>query len=153
MITSEQIENVVADPTNARTIGAIKARYRNLHVDTLTSCIYTGAWKCLQKFDPSYGQSFSSSLFRFINWECLRESRRWLSYTDVADVDRLDDTATNTIIVTEYLDMLDDFTRGVIIDRYMYGYTLQVIGDKYGYSKTGIKNIINRGLTVMRGGV
>lgn len=48
-------------------------RTGQLDEDEASACEMNALWRCLSYHDDSHGQKFTTSLYRFIEWECRRE--------------------------------------------------------------------------------
>jgi DNA-directed RNA polymerase specialized sigma24 family protein len=151
-ISNEEFEKARKNPDNIRTIKAACSSYaRSLPPSVLKACGDTGLWKCLQKHEEGHNQKFTSSLYRFVNWECLREIYfNRPRCEELIDVGKPDNTAYVTVMVDQCLDILEPLHREMVVARYINKRTLEDIGKEHGYSKTGVKNIIDRSIKVMR---
>jgi RNA polymerase sigma factor (sigma-70 family) len=108
-------------------------------------------WRCLKKHDPKYGSSFTTSLYRFINWECLHALRiqRNKTVTLVNDIEGPGETATTHMILDDCLRILGTKERRIIEARFLENCTFEEIGLREGYSKQGIKIIVDRSISTM----
>lgn len=67
----------LADPDNANVLKATLRRYANLlDQDERTSCGLKAVWRTLRHHRDDMGQKFTTSLVRFVHWECRREAAR-----------------------------------------------------------------------------
>lgn len=152
-ITNEELREAINNPENQEMVKKVCAYYANtLSPATLKACSDAAIWRCLQSHEDNKGQKFTSSLYRFLHWECLREvnmnKKRFIAIPE----DIVDDghDPFSTIILEEYLNVLSEEAKKIIIDRYIENRTLSDIGNRYNYSKQGIQNIIMRSMKTMR---
>jgi len=124
-----------------------------LSPDALTACGDIALWRALQNFDESFGQSFTSSLHRFIKWECLRALQDKTKGREVhmngGDVEAMDDSVSQKMILDDYLSILSNRDRRMVEARFLENCTFQEIAHREGYSKQGIKNIVERSVALM----
>ena len=109
-------------------------------------------WRCLQKYDPSFGQKVTSSLYRFIHWECLRsiqENRKYSTASIIGDVEGDAESVAIQMILDDYLSLLGRRERRIVEARFLANHTLAEIASVEGYSKQGVKDIVDRSLRVM----
>lgn len=108
-------------------------------------------WRCLQSHNPKYGSKFTTSLYRFIHWECIRaiKERRANETTLVGDVEGTTDNQAIQMILEDYLNLLDERDRRIVEARFLESCTFEEIANREGYSKQGIKHIVERSLSVM----
>lgn len=141
-------------------ITSLTNRYSNiLPQDTLRSVGNTALWDCLRNYDPSFGQAVASSLYRFVVWGCYRAIQnqqrnvaQTYQYNDkyvVNDIIYTDNTTITKMMLDEYLSLLSKRDRRIVEAKFLKNYTLQEIGVKEGYSKQGIKHIIDRAIKTM----
>lgn len=58
-------------------MGSVCCQFRKLlPQESLDSAKMVALWKCLSSHNENYGQQFTSSLWRFIRWECLKALER-----------------------------------------------------------------------------
>ncbi len=123
-----------------------------LSEDMLTACGDIALWRCMKSYDESYGQSFSSSLYRFIRWECLRMigEQKPRHITGIhPEVESRDNSIENKLLLEDCLSILSSKERRMVEARYLYGMTLREIASREGYSDQGVKNIIDRCISAM----
>ena len=73
-ISDKEFEEAYKNTDNRNMIRMVCASFSNtLSSDILESCGMLALWKCLRSHDEKYGQKFTSSLYRFVRWECIRE--------------------------------------------------------------------------------
>jgi RNA polymerase sigma factor (sigma-70 family) len=106
----------------------------------------TALLKCLENHDDSYGQKFTTSLYRFTVWECrrfLRNRRNTLSLSSVPELsvtvcDRHEDVEH----ILECLDLISESDRSLVEQRFIMGMTLREIGALRGYTRqTAMKKV------------
>jgi len=131
----------------------VARQYNNvLSPETLVAAGDIALWRCLQNFDPQFGQRVASSLYRFIHWECLRaiqEHKRYSNISITGDVESDDESVATQMMLDDYLSLLSQMERRIVEARFLENKTLAEIGAVEGYSKQGIKDIVKRSMDVM----
>ncbi len=124
----------------------------SLSPDTLAAAGDIALWRCLQNYDPSFGQKVASSLYRFIHWECLRaikEKKKHQALSIVGDIESEEESVAIQMILNDYLSLLSQRERRIVEARFLENRTLAEIASIEGYSKQGIKDIVDRSMVVM----
>lgn len=152
-ISDIELEQAIANPANQDMIRRVCSFYsKTLTPETLKACGEAAVWRCLQSHDDTKGQRFTSSLYRFIHWECLREINEHKSpFAELPEEIGTSHTdPAQTIILEECLDTLPDEARKIVVARYLENRTLADIGQRHNYSKQGIQNILARSIRTMQ---
>ena len=152
-ISNDELRQAIDDPENQDMIRRVCAYYsRTLSPDTLKACGEAAIWRCLQSHRDDMGQKFTSSLYRFIHWECLREiHNNKKQFAELPDeVSSPESDPTQAIILQECLEILPQEAREIVVARYIENRTLADIGNRHHYSKQGIQNILTRSIKAMQ---
>jgi RNA polymerase sigma factor (sigma-70 family) len=123
--------------------------------DELNACIDSALWKCYLDYDDSRGD-FDSWLKLCIRWECcelINRNRCRECYLEDLDESPSEDFSFNSILINELLDNLTNIEKSVIIAKFFDGKTQKEIAEEFGYSRQGIKAIVERALKKMESGV
>ena len=155
-ITDEEFQEALDNIDNQKIIHAACTNYMaSLSSDELKQCGLDALWRALQSHNPSFKRKFTTSLFKFVKWECNNAARA--KYGDRiqagplrGDIPADDSAVQNAILVEELLEYLDEMPRQILRDRYISNHTLQEIADMYGYTAPGIQYIINKALKELR---
>ncbi len=76
-IEDEEYRQALANQDNANIIRSETTKYSKcLSKQDLSSCGLIALWRALQYHIDGLGQKFTTSLYRFIHWECRRELRK-----------------------------------------------------------------------------
>lgn len=76
-ISDIEFEKAFGDKNNVNIIKMVTIRYSKIiQEDDLISCGIYALWRALRSHDAKYGQKFTTSLYRFCEWECKRELRK-----------------------------------------------------------------------------
>ena len=76
-ITDLDFSNAVKNKDNINIIKkATVSYYKIIDEDELNSCGLEALWKSLQCHNEKYNQKFTTTLYRFVDWECKRRLRR-----------------------------------------------------------------------------
>lgn len=103
---------------------------------------WIAALKAVKAFDPRHKQQFSTSLFRYLRWECdyflrqHRKPRRTMPLSSLPELaapvpDRQDDIDH----IRECMGMLDEPQREIVASYYFGRMSLEEIGKERGYSR------------------
>ena len=131
---------------------SVAQKYANaLSPDMLSAAIDMALWRCLQNHKPEYGQKLSSSLYRFINWECCRAIRenKQRSCEVIDEVAGDNESVSIKMILDEYLSLLKPRDRRIVEARYLYNRTFTEIGVEEGCSRQAIQGIVVRSINTM----
>ena len=124
-----------------------------LSPDALVACGDIALWRALQSFDASFGQSFPSSLYRFVRWECFRaiqeNQSREINMNGGDTIECNDNSTLRQMILDDYLSVLSNRDRRIVEARFFESCTLQEIAHREGYSRQGIKDIVDRSISIM----
>lgn len=153
-ISNVELEQAIADPENQSMIRRVCSYYtKTLSPETLKACGEAAVWRCLQSHRDDMGQRFTSSLYRFLHWECLREvnSLQGHIYKEwIETVDEKQKEPIESLMLQEYLAILPNDAREIVVARYIENRTLADIGKIHHYSKQGIQNILTRSMKAMQ---
>jgi RNA polymerase sigma factor (sigma-70 family) len=154
-ISNETFNQAYFNQDNVALIKSVTNRYsKSLNRDVLYSCGLQGLWKCLRshEYNHSSGQKFTTSLWRFVNWECQRELRKKMKQGNIiteADIEH-DIEVTSPIPnpdiehMKECLTLLPLQYRTLIQEYYLENRTMEEIGKLHNYSKEAARQKINR---------
>lgn len=107
-------------------------------------------WRNLQNYKPTFGQSFPSSLYRYVRWECLSaiQENKADSLQILGDISDKEHISIK-MILDDYLSLLSKRDRRIVEAKFLKSHTLKEIAQIEGYSKQGIKNIVDHSLAKM----
>lgn len=151
-VSSDEIRLALANPENQKIIKAVQRRYQAaLSKAELESASITGLWKALQGHNELFGQKFTSSLYRYVNWECgqelLRNKRR-------VSLDEIEEPAqpqsVDLVELNELLDRLPPFLGTPVRQYYLERMTLKEIGLANGYSYETARQKIRKGILALK---
>jgi len=137
-IISNELYNIAYNNLdNQRIIKSVLAKYRKqLDDDTLRTCGMHAIWRCLESHDETYSTKFTSSLWRFVNWECKKElqvlARSKFKPQELTDI-AINVDAYN--IFDDLSNILNEEEVKLIKLRFVEGMTLKEIGKEFGYTK------------------
>lgn len=153
-INNNTYNKALSDPSNVLIIKSVCKKYSSsIPPDELKSCGLIGLWKCLQKHDYKQKTAFTSSLYRWVNWECLAFLRksRYNQKLRTCDNSLIDNQLKyDNDNIESLLEGLPEYEKSIMIYRYVYNMTLEEIGKEYGYSKESIRKHINKTLDILR---
>ena len=152
-ISDKEFEEAYKNTDNRNMIRMVCASFSNtLSSDILESCGMLALWKCLRSHDEKYGQKFTSSLYRFVRWECIRElvsHNRKPTLTQETTEDFEDFNAENDEIM-EFVNLLSPNQREIIYLRFYENCTFAEIGQKQGYTKQAARQNVNKSISRLR---
>tara|TARA_B100000929_G_C15240902_1_gene329801 strand:- start:104 stop:529 length:426 start_codon:yes stop_codon:yes gene_type:complete len=126
-------------------------------------------WKCLRSHDEKYGQKFTSSLYRFVRWECIRElvihnrkpafiqenhqyfyddAERFCAYG--REPECVEDKNIKDDEIMEFVELLSPGQREIIYLRFYENCTFAEIGQKQGYTKQAARQNVNKSISRLR---
>lgn len=74
-VRDQEYEAALKNQDNVKVLHGVAANYRNvLSEDELRGCALKALWRALQGHRSVFGQKFTTSLHRFMRWECNREA-------------------------------------------------------------------------------
>ena len=122
---------------NQKIIKAVLSTYRGrLDEDTLIDCGLNALWRCLQSHKTEFTTKFTTSLWRFVNWECKKElqnlARARHKPSELVDISI--DSSEYTVF-DDIDTCLDDVHSQIVKLRFLEGMTLKEIGNHFGFTK------------------
>lgn len=166
-VSSEEIQNALSNTDNANVIKSVTLQYRNaLSFDERRTCGLHALWRTLQKHDPTVpsrrdssrpcNQKFTTSLYRHLHWECLRELKRKRSRHRGPLVT---ETLTDGLVapevarsgIEEYVALLPNARqREAIRLRFFHGYTYDELAEYFGKAKETARLLVFRAVKNLR---
>jgi len=139
---NQAIKNALSNEENKHIIMVLSSKYK-YYMDewAIENCVLHAIWKCLLRHNPEYNTKFSSSLYRYIEWECKNYIRENYRYTDNFELLEAKD-ATTTIEVNDCLSQLSGINRDILKQYHYEGMTIREIAESNGYTKTTAHNKI-----------
>lgn len=139
-VTNEEFNQAYADKDNINIIRAVCSKYRKqLTEDELRSCGMIALWQTLASHRPEYNTKFTSSLWRWLHWECCREidghKKTRKEYSDVNLCFFKNDSVEKRAYVVDCLSKLPKDDRKIIKQRFLLNMTFEDIGKANRFSK------------------
>lgn len=155
-VSNEEFNKALKNPDNASVIRAVCLQFaKTLSIEELRSCGLNALWRALSYHQDGKGNKFTTSLFRFVRWECSREIRRLNNYRkhvvampDNCDVS--DETDTDIVNLRESIRLLPEQHKDILHQYYFDNRTMEEIGVRNGYSKESARQKINKALAELR---
>lgn len=156
-VTDEQFREALDIEDNRNIMRKVTSRYAALlHPDDLYTCSLYALWRTLQCHDPSYNQKFTTSLFRFCEWECKRELRKnstkILSMTVPLEQAAQSDVGEETFPtvddewIKEAIEQLDDEDREIVRFYFIEQHSLREVSARFGLSKQAARKRKNEAM-------
>lgn len=127
-----------------------------LDYDERLSCGQIALWRCLSYHDEEYGQKFTTSLWRFTEWECRRELRKKKNYSskNISNSDKFAEAAVypNTQVesIKQCISTMESSEQHIINEYYLQKMTMEQIGKKYGFSKEAARQRIIKAVNKLK---
>lgn len=145
-ISNRDFERAKANTDNANIIKSIIVSFsKDVDESTLEACGDIGLWKCLKSHDPTKGNKFTSSLYRYVTWECLNalsEHRKMLTNFDADKC--YYENSFDVVVFNDILDSLSQKEKRVLLSRFLEKKTLREIGEEEGCSQYKVKKILQK---------
>lgn len=165
-ISNEEYLSAVNNKDNSNIIKSVLKRYSDiLDYDTLTECSLHGLWRALQFHNgEKYTTKFTSSLWKFIKWECQQKmldnkksKKKYDKSRNVYDDDNLMyfdrisiDKENQEDIFYEINKHINEENIKILKMRFIDKLSLKDIGIKLKYSTQTIKNRIEKSISILR---
>lgn len=161
MVSDIEYEEELKNPDNIRIMRIVSNKFkRQLSDDTLENCCLHGLYQCIEKHDDTLGSKFTTSLYYHINFQCMRiayeQTFRRMRIIYERNKDHIDTgktgfsyNLTETLVIDEFLAILDEKEREMVRDRYLNCFTFQELARKYNCTAPGAKYIINKAIERM----
>lgn len=158
-VSNEQLRVAQANSDNRNIIKKVLQQFAGLiHSDDLERCGLHGLWRTLQNHDDRFGQKFTTSLTRFVRWECLRELRQQRSsrknFLPIGE--SCDDYAENKshqeemVHVRECMQFLSKEHRRLLEEYYLEQWTMEEIGALHNMSKETVRQKLEAAIRRLR---
>lgn len=142
---------------NRNIIRTVTNKYAQLlTVDEINDCALEAIWRCLGYHRDDKGQKFTTSLWKFTDWECKRQLRKKRKSVNtpntlsIMDFDHFDlpapEVSDDIAFIRECVDLLPEPHRQFIKEYYFQNLTMEQIGQKYNFSKEAARQKINKAL-------
>ncbi len=157
-VSETEFEAAYANKDNRNIIKSALRGYKNaLSPEELAGCGMIALWKALGYYQSSFNQKFTTSLVRFVKWECNRELGKlarirtfngnplYPIHNEMPEAlkgARLEDIVN----VQECLALLAPEKQTILKEYYYEGLTLREIGKKNGYCKVTARNRLDRAI-------
>lgn len=138
---------------------ALRHFHGSLDADERHECGLHGLWRALKSHDPTKGQKFTTTLYRFVQWEARRAMKNKLRDRKKADkvgvtgipIDTyIDEDFTLSIETDDLLDQLEEKYRVIIKQKYLEGFTLNEIGQHHGFTSEAARQNVDKALVKLR---
>lgn len=166
-VSNECYQEAYNNKDNQNIIKSVYKRYsKDLDYETLKSCGLHALWRALQFHNgASYTTAFTSSLWKFTNWECSKKikeirlknnSKRKIKLKTVEDYDILDSKyisynkplkLNNFEFIKKYLDE-EQFE--ILSMKYLYNNTNKEIAEKLNCCPKVLKKKLYRALSILK---
>lgn len=152
---NEPIENLNKQQRDNRIMmHKVTNRYsKYLTKQQIKTCMMYAIWRCLENHEEGRGNKFTTSLWRFIKWECQRELRKQFkspnspNIMSIGDLKNFDITSGNNDEVKnlrECIALLPEEDVKLIHEYYYDKYTMKEIAERNSYSKETARQKIKK---------
>lgn len=157
-VTNEDIQNALKNPDNKGIIKGVTSKFKLLSKDDRHLCGLHGLWKALQYHDDSYNQKFTTSLYTFVQWECLKSMEQIYKKKFSFHEQSLDDIVEETPEITgediEHLlvrlDGMDSQQKKIIKQYFFEKNTLAQLGKLNGCSAESARQRLKKAIAQLK---
>lgn len=145
---------------NHKLMRSITNKYANvLTEEEIYSCMMRATLRCLAHHENDKGNKFTTSLWRFITWECNRELTKKFKETNnqfvsINEFDNFDyqavEESDDISNLRECIGLLPQAEQELIKEYYFDRYTMEEIGVKHKYTKEAARQKINKALVKLK---
>jgi len=151
MISNDEFQQAYANPHNRAIMAQASRPYRSLlSHDEIEQEQRIALWHALAQFVPSYGQQFTSSLFRHVGWQLKSATRRRRRRLDLAELAARQTDPDDWGDLYECLNYLEVDTQEVLRLYYFEEQSLLQIARVRGISRYRVKKMLLTGLRKLR---
>jgi RNA polymerase sigma factor (sigma-70 family) len=146
---------------NRNIMHSVTSRYAPfISQNALNDCALQALWRCLGYHEEGWGQKFTTSLWRFTDWECKREllKIKHLSKTHTIPISEFNDafdmpspeTSQDVDDIRECINLLLPIEKQLIQEYYFERRTMEEIGRLHGYSKEAARQKIAKAVNHLK---
>jgi RNA polymerase sigma factor (sigma-70 family) len=167
-VGNEEIRVAMTNKDNRGIIKTVTNKYgKMINKQDLDTCGLYGLWRALQYHQDGRGQKFTTSLYRFVDWECKKELKKKQAKRTISlDAEyqsgqskkkwRLD-VEDRSIVpeqeakhLRECLKLLPKNESQLVDMYYFMEMTLEQIGRNFGYTKEAARQKLNKAVQKLR---
>lgn len=157
IVSDEEMRAALADKNNMKIINKVIGKYKKLKdKETIRQLQYITLWRALSYYDAKFNQKFTTSLWRFAEWECKRELAKIYNRQNqvkMVSLDKIegsssfsyDGDAEYGILLEECLQSIPSQYREIIGEVVVNGRTPQELSVLYNVSAEAIRQKIAKG--------
>jgi RNA polymerase sigma factor (sigma-70 family) len=152
-VTNAEFEHAISDQDNRNIIKSVCNQYRNiLEEDVLNSCGLNGLWQCLKSHDDAYGNKFTTSLYKFVDWQCKGQVCAQIRGSHAELIDTVDTSPAilDKMIIHEYVEKLSLKHQAVIYGKFFENKNYAEIARDMGCSREYVRQMLNKALKLLR---
>jgi len=153
-VTDEEFNQAIRNQDNKNIINHVCNQYRSiLSDDVLRWCGLIGLWQCLIKHNDNFGVKFTTSLYRFVDWQCKGQINVELSMVSTEDIPDIPEESLSLIdrlILHEYLDKLPGKYRKLIHARFFENKSCAEIARESNCSRENIRQKLKRAINALK---
>jgi RNA polymerase sigma factor (sigma-70 family) len=115
-VSDAEYADALKNPDNQGIIkGVLSIYHQHLPSDSLEDCGQVGLWRALQSHRDELGNKFTTSLYRFVTWECQRELRKLNGRNRRRRVDFVPDTQLSKVVDSVGIDRMNSAETSVYV--------------------------------------
>ena len=148
MVTDTEFKQALANKDNIKIINEVVSQYKRfIPKDELYTCGLEALWRCLGYHQDGKGNKFTTSLWTFTNWECLRKLKKLNNYKKRFKLCGINPNLSYKINelsehVNDCLNSLPNNYGELLRKYYIDKCTLEEISNTYGYKKNTVSRKI-----------
>ncbi len=148
-ISDKEYEDALANESNRKVMHKAGNKFASLLTEEqLHTCSLYALWRALQNHDSSYGQRFTTTLWRFMHWECGKEVRRPKMRVGLPRPKTV--VSEEIIYVNELIDFLEPSQQRLIREYYLEGLSAREIGLRHGCCRETARKRVNKAMAALR---
>lgn len=122
-VSNDEYAQALAQPDNAAILSSFKKRFLAiLGEDGFEDCALVGLWRALQYHRDDRGMKFTTSLYRFMEWECRKAAKKAARRRPVVyegELDHLPSPMKEGALPVEIDHVLERMQRLPLADQYL----------------------------------
>lgn len=156
IVSNEEYIAASKNEKYSKIINSVLRNYKSsIPQEDLETCGVDGLWRCLGYHIDGKGNKFTTSLWMFVTYECLRKLKKIQrdSRLHMVSLDNAEEQADTTGISNKLMDIihvLPESDKTLIQEYYFDKYTMKEIGDRHNCSKETVRNQIKKVIARLR---
>ena len=157
-VTDQEYAEAYDNRDNTNIIHAALRPYNSmLDVDERKECGMLALWEAMKNHDPTKGQKFTTTLYKYVRWHAQRAIQR--KHQEKLKADNFCPANPETFYVGDFIEKveledlmnkLEERDRTILRQKYIEGYTLQEIGEFHGFTREAARQNLKKARRKLR---